>query len=85
MNERIKDLARISGFDVDTVSFANFAEKTRLACFAELIVKETLNEVAERAYSNGDRNWSDEYDRPWIELVFGYGKLAEAQKKAGIK
>ena len=45
--------------------------------FAELIVEAVLDQVAERAYYTGDRDWSDEIDRPWIQLEFGYGKLAE--------
>jgi hypothetical protein len=40
MNERIKELALLSGFDIDTN--VSFAEKTRLKCFAELIVKECV-------------------------------------------
>jgi len=40
MNERIKELALLSGFDIDTN--VSFAEKTRLKCFAELIVRECL-------------------------------------------
>lgn len=45
--------------------------------FAELIVKKTLDEVALRAYVCGDRAWSDDVDRQWVELEFGLGKLAE--------
>ena len=48
--------------------------------FAQLIVEETLDKVKERAYYTGDRDWSDEVDRPWIQLEFGYGSLADAQK-----
>jgi hypothetical protein len=48
--------------------------------FAELIVAKVLDEVATRAYVCGDRSWSDDLDRPWIELEFGYGKLAEMKK-----
>lgn len=41
MNERIQELARMSGFTLDeTGTFPEFAEKTRLDCFAELIVRE---------------------------------------------
>jgi hypothetical protein len=47
---------------------------------AELIVEAVLDQVKERAYYTGDRDWSDEVDRPWIQLEFGYGKLADAQK-----
>ena len=48
--------------------------------YTKLIVEETLTQVAERAYYTGDRDWSDDIDRPWIQLEFGYGKLADAQK-----
>lgn len=48
--------------------------------FAELIVAKVLDEVAERAYYSGDRAWSDDVDRQWVELEFGFGKLAELKK-----
>jgi len=47
--------------------------------FAELIVAKVLDEVATRAYVSGDRAWSDDVDRQWIELEFGYGKLHDAK------
>jgi hypothetical protein len=50
-----------------------------------LIVARVLDEVEQRAYYTGDRNWSDELDRPWVELEFGIGPLAKAQQQAGIK
>ena len=43
MNPRIKELALLSGFDIDTN--VSFAEKTRLKCFAELLVKECMEQV----------------------------------------
>jgi hypothetical protein len=43
MNERIKELALLSGFDIDTN--VSFAEKTRLHCFAELLIKECADYV----------------------------------------
>jgi hypothetical protein len=49
--------------------------------FAELIVAKVLDEVATRAFVSGDRAWSDDVDRPWIELEFGYGKLAELKNE----
>jgi len=49
--------------------------------FAHMIVEATLDQVKERAYYTGDRDWSDEVDRPWIQLEFGYGSLQDA--KAG--
>lgn len=48
--------------------------------FAKLLVEDVLDEVAERAYYTGDRDWSDDVDRPWIQLVYEYGKLADAKK-----
>ena len=48
--------------------------------FAKLIVEKTLNEVNERAHYSGDRTWSNEADRQWIELEFGIGPLAEIKK-----
>lgn len=50
--------------------------------FAKLVVEATLDQVKERAYYTGDRDWSDEVDRPWIQLEFGYGSLHDA--KSGI-
>lgn len=52
--------------------------------FSRLLVVDVLKEVAERAYYTGDRDWSDEVDRPWIEMEYGFGTLADAQRKAGI-
>jgi hypothetical protein len=52
--------------------------------FAQLLIKDVLDEVAERAYYSGDRAWSDQVDRPWIEMEYGIGTLADAQRKAGI-
>ena len=52
--------------------------------FAELIIEATLDAVAERAYYTGDRDWSDDVDRPWVQLEFGLGTLAQAQRKAGF-
>lgn len=48
--------------------------------FAQLIIESVLDQVKERAYYTGDRDWSDEVDRPWIQLEFGYGSLADAMK-----
>ena len=46
MNEKIKEFARMSGLNVDgEESFSEFAEKTRLSCFAELIVRECMEQV----------------------------------------
>jgi len=51
--------------------------------FAKLIVEEVLDQVKERAYYTGDRDWSDEIDRPWIQLEFGYGELHNAKHHTG--
>ncbi len=73
MNERIKRLMLEAGYAAPEL--AGRANK-----LIELVVKEVLDEVEERAYYSGDRAWSDELDRPWVELEFGFGELAELQK-----
>ncbi len=73
MNERIKRLMLEAGYAAPEL--AGRANK-----LIELVVKEVLDEVEERAYYSGDRVWSDELDRPWVELEFGFGELAELQK-----
>jgi hypothetical protein len=82
MNERILELAEQAGASVSTIG-GIFINKTNLDIekFAELIVKKVLDEVTERAWVSGDRVWSDELDRPWIELEFGLGKLAELKNE----
>lgn len=88
MNERIKELwdkaaqaaaAYPSGQNNSWETQVNFMEK-----FAELIVEATLDQVKERAYYTGDRDWSDDLDRPWIQLEFGYGELYD-QKETSKK
>ena len=78
MNKRIEKLANIwaNRRAEDTYTFSHEA----LEVFAQKVVEETLTQVAERAYYTGDRDWSDSVDRPWIQLEFGYGPLADAQK-----
>ena len=83
MNERIKELVKQAGGiyhndDGDELTPALVGKG--LEKFAELIVAKVLDEVATRAYVSGDRAWSDDADRPWIELEFGFGKLAEMKK-----
>ena len=70
MNKRIKELALESGanFGKDLEFALVFGEIKDFEKFAELLVAEVLNQVAERAYYSGDRAWSDDLDRPWIEL-----------------
>ena len=94
MNERIRELAEQAGFTTDeaNITVGNYKDgneyfyaedfiEDELKKFAELIVTNVLDEVAERAYNSGDRAWSDELDRPWIELIFGFGKLAESDNE----
>lgn len=46
MNERIAKLANQSGFDVDTTGkFGNYSEIHRLEKFAELIVRDCMEQV----------------------------------------
>ena len=81
MNERIKELA--SQAEVDTEMFGEgfsgpyTVKRVSLEKFAGLIVKAVLDEVSTRAFVSGDRAWSDDVDRQWVELEFGMGKLAE--------
>jgi hypothetical protein len=49
--------------------------------FAELIVAKVLDEVAFRAYVSGDRAWSNDADRHWVELEFGLGRLAKMKNE----
>lgn len=76
MNERIKELAEQAGCTIDGMGYG----EGNVEKFAELIVEAVLDQVAERAYYTGDRDWSDKLDRPWIQLEFGYGSLADAKK-----
>ena len=89
MNERIKELVKQAGGHFSTHTLTSYPAQHResielwdknIEKFAELIVAKVLDEVATRAYVCGDRAWSDDLDRPWIELEFGYGKLAEMKK-----
>lgn len=89
MNERIKELAKQAGHRYVPSSNSGPLRVDYLTPemqrFAELIVAKVLDEVATRAFVSGDRAWSDDVDRPWIELEFGLGRFAEAQRKAGFK
>jgi len=78
MNERIRELAKQNEriWNLYTIGPVQRAEVEQ---FVEAIVESTLTQVAERAYYTGDRDWSDELDRPWIQLEFGYGKLHDAK------
>jgi hypothetical protein len=89
MNERIRELVKKAGGHFSTHNLMSNPVQhresielwdNRIEKFAELLIEEVLNEVKERAYYTGDRDWSDEVDRPWIQLEFGYGSLADAKK-----
>ena len=82
MNERIKELAEQAYEDVikNTPSYLVTKELYEEK-FAELIVKKVLDEVSTRAFVSGDRAWSDDADRHWVELEFGIGRLAKLKKK----
>jgi uncharacterized protein YukJ len=81
MNERLKDLAIQAGFNqmgiYSIIGIEDYHQK-----FAKLVIEAVLDQVKERAYYTGDRDWSDNVDRPWIQLEFGYGSLHDA--KLGI-
>jgi hypothetical protein len=88
MNERIRELAeQAEKYALDNVGKGYYGIEdliyqfqfvdTKIEKFAELIVAKVLDEVATRAFVSGDRAWSDDVDRPWVELEFGIGKLAE--------
>jgi hypothetical protein len=72
MNKRIRELMVKCNYVVDGTCDISREQK-----FAELIIEAVLDQVKERAYYTGDRDWSDEIDRPWIQLEFGYGALAK--------
>lgn len=76
MNNRIKELANKAGYN----DLIYEISKEGLDKFAKLLIEDVLDEVKERAYYTGDRDWSDDVDRQWIQLEFGYGKLHESKK-----
>jgi len=73
MNERIKELANKAGYN----DLIYEISKEGLDKFAKLLIEDVLDEVKERAYYTGDRDWSDDVDRQWIQLEFGYGDLTK--------
>lgn len=85
MNKSIREFEKASGLDVYGLGAKRVPWEATLERFTALIVARVLDEVEKRAYYTGDRNWSDELDRPWVELEFGIGPLADAQQQAGIK
>jgi len=57
MHKRIKELAHLSGIDIEeNNTFQEFAEKTRLNCFAELIIQDLLNKLSTEQ-ELADQNW----------------------------
>ena len=78
MNERIQELA-VEAFESIDYPYKQEINMPDILMekFAELLIEEVLDQVKERAYYTGDRDWSDEVDRPWIQLEFGYGALAK--------
>jgi hypothetical protein len=88
MNTRIEKLANIwanrRSLDPKLGGVYTFNERA-LEVFAQKVVEETLDEVQNRAYYTGDRDWSDKIDRQWIQLEFGYGPLSDAQQRAEYK
>jgi hypothetical protein len=89
MNERIKSLMDRAEYQAQKQSGSDWevhVETDRRLVFekfAQLLVSDVLREVDTRAYVSGDRAWSDDLDRPWIELEYGFGRLADAQRQAG--
>jgi hypothetical protein len=89
MNERIKSLMdraeyqakKQSGYE-DWEVYVPPDSQVVFEKFAQLLVSDVLREVDTRAYVSGDRAWSDDLDRPWIELEYGFGTLADAQRQA---
>jgi hypothetical protein len=91
MNERIRELAEQAQAQVHEIynsmeeeptgDFDYWFDAQFQKIFAELIVSAVLDEVNERAYYSGDRTWSDDLDRKWIELEFGFGELAGKQNE----
>ena len=84
MNKLIREFEKASGLDVYGLGAKRVPWEATLERFTALIVARVLDEVEQRAYYTGDRNWSDELDRPWVELEFGIGKLAELKNGATI-
>jgi hypothetical protein len=76
MNEQIRALAAKAGIHY----YRKGQLQSDIENYTLLVVEAVLDQVKERAYYTGDRDWSDEVDRPWIQLEFGYGSLADAKK-----
>lgn len=81
MNKLIQEFEKASRLDVYGMGAKRVPWEATLERFTALIVARVLDEVEKRASYTGDRNWSDELDRPWVELEFGIGKLAELKNE----
>jgi hypothetical protein len=81
MHKLIREFEKASGLDVYGLGAKRVPWEATLERFTALIVARVLDEVEQRAYYTGDRNWSDELDRPWVELEFGIGELAELKNE----
>ena len=82
MNTRIEQIAKRSGILGRKFMFGQYYDDQltdEQKNFAKLLIESVLDEVEQRAYYTGDRDWSDEVDRPWIQLEFGYGKLHDSK------
>ena len=88
MNPRIRELVQRAGGHFSTHNLMSNPVQHResielwddkIEKFAKLLIEDVLDEVKERAYYTGDRDWSDEVDRPWIQLEFGYGPLHDVK------
>lgn len=82
MNERIRKLAKKSGFSLDstgiyTAKLEHLPITKNIEKFAESIIEETLKQVDERVYSRGENQWYYEDDKKWVRLHFGYGDLTK--------
>ena len=79
MNERLRQFEKESKLEIFGLGARKEIWEKALEKYAELVVESVLDQVKERAYYTGDRDWSDEVDRPWIQLEFGYGPLHDAR------
>jgi hypothetical protein len=82
MNEQIEKLAE-QCYETGPIGKDGWPEYSKFneEKFAELIVAKVLDEVADRAYVSGDRAWSNDADRHWVELEFGFGRLAKMKNE----
>lgn len=81
MSKRIDDLMYRAGLAAQgSWDEMDSYDQEAIMRLVRLVIEDVLDEVKERAYYTGDRDWSDEVDRPWIQLVYSYGKLADAKK-----